>query len=713
VEDALEVAPLRPNLKVRDDLVKVRQVERSEAFYVYKVVETQDYYRVEEFQHAILELFDGTRTLEEVVQEFNAQNPEMPIDVVFLKACVEGLGPTGIFEETREEKKRLFLEKIRDQRRRRVRNRNPFGNIFEITLSAWNPDRFFERVIPRLRFFWTPAFIIVSAACILVMLGIWVAEWERIKEGTIALFTFRDKTGADILQFLLLLLVVGFCHESAHGLTCRYFGGHVNRMGFLFVYFTPCFFVDVSDAYLFPSHFKRQAVIYAGGYFELFLCSLSTFVWALTSPGTLVNELAWKFLLLSGLSSVIINYNPLIKLDGYYSLMDYLEISDLWERSFAYVSGWIRRTIFQLPVEVEAPPRDVRRILVGYCCMSIAYKVLLVAVFLVFLKNILHAMFGGFGYVALALIVALIFRRQILKLASFLRFTVLDKKEVVMTARNLVVLSGAAGSLAAFLALVPVPITIRGDFVLEARSAAIVRAPGEGVIGRVLVVEGQSVGQGEALAVLRNDGLVRSLAVLKTRIDLSEQEIAEAGGSEKRAVLARKVTERDLIREEIRVLEERAEALTLRAPLAGTVITARPEDLVGSYLARGQPFCEIAEPRGLVARVPVREGRIDEVQPGQRVDLKVASFPFRTFQGKILGVAPAASAGEGGLDQGTAMERNLGRPFTDFEVIIGVPGSPDVLRQGMAGTVRIRVGRSTLAYRAGRAFRRWIGSRIW
>ena len=39
-------------------------------------------------------------------------------------------------------------------------------------------------------------------------------------------------------------------HELAHGLTARRFGAEVHEMGVLLLYFLPCAYTDISDAYL-------------------------------------------------------------------------------------------------------------------------------------------------------------------------------------------------------------------------------------------------------------------------------------------------------------------------------------------------------------------------------------------------------------------------------------------------------------------------------
>ena len=49
----------------------------------------------------------------------------------------------------------------------------------------------------------------------------------------------------------LTLFVVTLLHEFAHGLTCKHYDGEVHEVGFLCVFFMPCFYCNVSDAWLF------------------------------------------------------------------------------------------------------------------------------------------------------------------------------------------------------------------------------------------------------------------------------------------------------------------------------------------------------------------------------------------------------------------------------------------------------------------------------
>ena len=81
----------------------------------------------------------------------------------------------------------------------------------------------------------------------------------------------------------------------------------------------------------------------------------------------------------------------------------------------------------------------------------------------------------------------------------------------------------------------------------------------------------------------------------------------------------------------------KVEQLTLRAPFAGVISTPLVEQRVGSYLQEGDQLAVFVDRQVMRARVLVRDRDLEDVQTGTRVDLKVQSFPFRTFTRRSQG----------------------------------------------------------------------------
>src|SRR5207302_7379254 len=217
---------------------------------------------------------------------------------------------------------------------RRVR-----GNIFYLRFKLFDPDQFLEQVLPSLRLLFTRYFACFSVAVIVLAAGVMIASWQEIYGSITRLY--RPET---ILLAWITLVAIIVGHELSHGLTCKRFGGKVHEIGLLLIYLQPAMYCNVSDAWLFPERRKRLLVTLAGAWFEVFCWALATLFWRLTDPATLPNYLALVVATTLGIKTLF-NLNPLIKLDGYYLLSDYLEIPNLRRNAFQHIGSCIRKLL--------------------------------------------------------------------------------------------------------------------------------------------------------------------------------------------------------------------------------------------------------------------------------------------------------------------------------------------------------------------------------
>ena len=222
---------------------------------------------------------------------------------------------------------------------------------------------------------------------------------------------------------------MAFFHESAHGLTCKHFGARVEKMQFLLMYFAPTFMCDCTQVWIVGDKKARISTIIAGIWVDLMICVVATIVWWGTATGMFIHDFAYKVMMVTGIGVTLLNLNPLIKLDGYYLLAELIDETDLKERSTAFVSSWIRKHIFRLPVEVEYVPRH-RRVL--YIVYSHAFRRVQLSVdgsgrdLRVPHFAGVHA---GVGLAAGAFAGLRIFKSRIVMLERFMKTVYLDKKE--------------------------------------------------------------------------------------------------------------------------------------------------------------------------------------------------------------------------------------------------------------------------------------------
>jgi len=315
--------------KLRSDLTLSRQQAADGVRYVVKDGRSGKFFRLGELEQFIAEQLDGETPLDMVRQRTEARF-EATLAPAALAAFVTKLEKGGLLEAQGAP----AHAPAKAGRPRRL-----LGSLLYMRMRLFDPDRLFDRLGPRVRFCFTPQFLALSAGLILLASVITLLEWSDIRQDLSRLYRL-----ASIPLFVLVSLGLAFAHESAHGLTCKRYGGQVHELGFLLLYFTPAFYVNVSDAWLFPEKAKRLWVGVAGPYFELFLWALATLAWRLTDVDTWINYVALIVMTTSGIKTFF-NLNPFIKLDGYYLLSDYLELPNLRKRSFRYVGKVVKRLV--------------------------------------------------------------------------------------------------------------------------------------------------------------------------------------------------------------------------------------------------------------------------------------------------------------------------------------------------------------------------------
>ncbi|MBM3134234.1 MAG: hypothetical protein FJZ89_02895 [Chloroflexi bacterium] len=142
--------------------------------------------------------------------------------------------------------------------------------------------------------------------------------------------------GFSTIAFIYLgLLAIILVHEGVHALTCKHYRREVKEAGLSFYLGTLVAFVDTTDMWMEPDRRHRMAVSWAGPYSNLILgaaCSLGIFLSPWPQVDVVLTSLATVNFLL-----VFTNLNPLLEWDGYYMLMDYLEIPCLRRRSLNFV----------------------------------------------------------------------------------------------------------------------------------------------------------------------------------------------------------------------------------------------------------------------------------------------------------------------------------------------------------------------------------------
>jgi putative peptide zinc metalloprotease protein len=166
-------------------------------------------------------------------------------------------------------------------------------------------------------------------------LAVFVATWWR---GSQSVFLTGGSYVAGAIVLLLLNVVALACHELGHALATKHAGREVPAAGLLIYFGIPSVFVDTTDVWM-AGRRARMIVTAAGPAAGLVLAGAMQLVGlAVPSLGPLVFKLAFAWYL-----NALFNLNPFLALDGYYLLMDWLEIPNLRARGLAWVNARLRR----------------------------------------------------------------------------------------------------------------------------------------------------------------------------------------------------------------------------------------------------------------------------------------------------------------------------------------------------------------------------------
>jgi multidrug resistance efflux pump len=460
----------------------------------------------------------------------------------------------------------------------------------------------------------------------------------------------------------------------------------------------------------------------------------------------------------------VFNLNPLIKLDGYYLLSDWLEVPNLRQRAFQYVGARLKRLVGAARSLAPEPTARERRIFLGYGLVAAAFSYWLLSSVLFQFAQYFTALWRGWGAALWAgLFVGVasnVTGKPLLRWPSGLSFK-----------NHRIRLLTLAGAIVLLLYILPLELKVGGDFEVAPARNTDVRAQVEGIIEAVYVGEGDRVAAGDTLARLSDSDYRAKLQMAKAELAekqaklrllevgprAEEAEVARlaVGKAEEHLRYARAELERNrrlaateaaspkeleraeetvavltkeldgerarlkmlvagsrpeeiiAMREEIahseaerRHLEGQLARVWVTAPHAGVVTTPKPRERIGEYVKPGDLIAEVYALETVTAEIAVPEQDIGEVKIGQRGSARLRAYPERAFDGRVTAVAAVA----------VETERQRGRII---KATIELPNADGLIKASMTGYARIYCGKRRALDVLTRGFRRFFRLEFW
>jgi putative peptide zinc metalloprotease protein len=621
---------LDPDLIVREDVLDGEPV--------VGVMQRNDrkFFRLSPAQWDLALLFDGTRSYEEIASVHCAQTGET-IEISDLRAFAASLDEGGMLYKSPQEKNLALSQKLRAQRGRRSERKSKF-NLAHMTFSGWDPDQYLGRLDSAIgRFVYSPWCLLSVVMLFAFEAAVFISQWSVMGPDMVLYYNFSHKTFQDFVQFYLLFLALGFIHETAHGLTCKHYGGQVHSMGLMFIYLMPAFYVDVTEIWVAATKMQRLATIIAGIWIELVVCGFALIVWTNTLPGQWLHDFAYQVILITGLAVIFMNLNPLIKLDGYYFLTELIEMPDLKEQSTAFLSGWFQSRILRLPVETPVVPRRRAPFFILYAIVSGIYSYTLLFFVIRLSYNIGSKLVAELALIPSGALAYLMFRSRLRALRN-------------VTGRVWERAFGTdrpghrkrMGVAAAVVVLLFVPLMRDREnayFVIEPMRMETLHAAVPGRVNAVLIKEGETVRAGQPLLRMSSDlaASMGSAAGAQTGNARFRAVSAELHGE---SIGAAAAEQRASVRS-TGMAQEAQSSLEITAPADGTLLTPNPGSLLDQDVGTGQALLEVADAGPRMVRVYIPVSTLDRIPANAEVAL---ALPDKFSVVRMRLAAPAADA---------------------------------------------------------------------
>ena len=715
--EAAEKARNLPLPAVRADLLISPQLYLGKSVYVVKDPVSLTYFRLQPPEHYVLRQMDGQLTATQMAERVNAQFPDQktePDDVLTFVRMLQGSGLLLGRGETHA----AWLRKLGSMRRRKRGMAQAMNFIF-LKIPLLDPDALLNWMYSYCRLFMNRVTMVLALLFMAVSLVVGLAHVPQVNELAMPILGWQN-----LLLLSAVFFFVKIIHEFGHGLAAKHRGLEVHEMGVLLMVLLPLFYVDVSDAWMVPKRRDRLWITAGGVFIEFLFASVAVWVWLNTEPGV-VNQIAFNVMLAASVATLLFNANPLLRYDGYYFLMDWLQIPNLRTKATQYVGYLAKR--YLLGIKDATAPREAAAkpiFMPIYATLAGVYRWFVTFGIILLVWHILDPY--GLEAIGAFLGMLVVITSVILPLAKLVRFVWTQQAKTWRRLAMTTVAMAALGAVAWGVLSIPLDQTVEQPAVVLASHRTPIFAPATGRVDQVLVRTGEIIQAGQPILRLVNEELEDELKLLEIERRRVQLELAHARAEQRVESVVAAARTLEHMAERIALLTEHIDRMTVLAPFTGrlrTTSVARLEAMLGMQLKQGDEIgMLIGQDRRQVAVVlPQDDASI--VQVGMPVKVKLWGAPWRTMEGTVHRIGSdfirqlphdALDARYSGEVDTLPAEGYKTRPSAPSVVAtVELAEATAMLADGMTGRGKIVVGRSSLGSQQWRMIRQVLSLDWW
>ncbi len=621
---------LRPEVNIR------RQTFWGVPWYIISEPDNNAHFRLARGGYVFVSMLDGLRTVQEIWEICQDAADDAALTQGEAIALLGRLHSAGL----------LILDLpadtdslLRRQQERRLKTLgNTLASFLFLRIPIWTPDAFFTRWRPIGGLAFRPGGFLLWLLLFFLAARALVLNWAAF-----AAEARQTLDPANLAWIYAVVILAKIVHECGHAFACKHFtardglAGDVHSLGLMFLLFAPVPYIDVSSGVQIRSRWSRAAIGLAGVYCELFLAFTAALIWAGTDEGAGLHLLARNCVLITSVTTLLFNVNPLLRFDGYFVLSDLLAMPNLYQRSQAYLVYCLKRFLLGVTKAATVVRERHERVFYPiYATAAFFYRLAItVSIFLV-----LENKFAALGALLAGGLFLLWFGLPAVKGLAYL-FTGAELAGQRERALGRFFLLAAV--LAFLLLGLPVESAVVVEGVVESRERSAVFAEVEGTLTAFAPTD-QPVKKGQSPVIaIDNPGLSAELERLKLTAAVARAKFEESKGRGDANAAGLYALEYQAARQQQAILSVKAAKRNIVAPVSGVWVAPDLTRRTGKWIGQGDLLGSIYSPENLRLRVAVDQFDAARLfaEPVLRAEFCLARRPdIKNREGKFFRARP-------------------------------------------------------------------------
>lgn len=471
-------------------------------------------------------------------------------------------------------------------------------------ISLWNPDKWLESTLAKVQWLGSPLFFWLTLCALTIGLLQTSRQWDSFTATFIDLFSLKG-----LIAYGITLIGIKFLHELGHAFTAKYYGCKVPSMGVAFLVMFPMAFTDVNDVWRLCDKKKRLRVGGAGILTELSIAAWATFFWAFLPDG-LIKDSVFLLATTTWVSTIIINTSPFLRFDGYFLLMDSLEIPNLHQRSFELARWQLRQWLFKINDSIpEFFSKRRHRFLVAFAFFNWFYRLIIFGGIAILVYFLFPKPLGPF--LAAVEIYWFILKPILLELKVWGR----KWRDIILTARSKITLITLLGII--FLVTFSWDMRIESSALLRYSDIQIISTPIAVQIKDIHISSGEPVKKGRLLIELHSHELDYQLnRSLKRESSIKRQLSNSTLNDNKKSDLPIIKANLNRTQSEIRGFKKQLNSMNQRASTSGILYWTDIDIKAGDWIQSKSSFGKIVETNNFKIHAYVQQEDLSRISIG-------------------------------------------------------------------------------------------------